>query len=181
MRPVFAGNDHVGLQQHALQPNPLIMQRRKNGMKDCSGDLLAAFDRMRSVHQHFRLDDRNEILFLTEGCIPRQRVRIGADAGVARQSVADMDDCAPLRETGAHIAVLDRRSRSPSRPSVTVSPAAPASGFAPASTLMPGKIPWFERTWTSGVPSELVWRIVSSCMMTPLMNSATPAVKSISR
>ena len=34
-----------------------------------------------------------------------------------------------------------RRSRSPSRPSVTVSPSAPASGFAPLSTLIPGKDP----------------------------------------
>ncbi len=97
MRPVFAGNDHVGLQQHALQPNPLIVERRKDRLKDCAGDRLATFDRMRTVHQHFRLDDRNEVLFLTEGRIPRQRVRIGADAGLARQSVADIDDRAPLR------------------------------------------------------------------------------------
>ena len=34
-----------------------------------------------------------------------------------------------------------RRSRRPSRPSVTVSPSAPASGLAPRSTLMPGMMP----------------------------------------
>jgi hypothetical protein len=34
-----------------------------------------------------------------------------------------------------------RRSRRPSRPSVTFSPVAPASGFAPLSTLMPGNDP----------------------------------------
>ena len=33
------------------------------------------------------------------------------------------------------------RSRRPSSPSVTVSPGAPASGFAPVSTLIPGMIP----------------------------------------
>ena len=75
-----------------------------------------------------------------------------------------------------------RRSRSPSSPSVTVSPGEPASGFAPVSTLMPGTMPWLESTSASGVPPELFWRMVSSYMMTPLMNSATPgAVKSISR
>jgi hypothetical protein len=29
------------------------------------------------------------------------------------------------------------------------------AGFARLSTLMSGRMPWFERTWTSGVPSEL--------------------------
>ena len=61
---------------------------------------------VRSVHQHFRLDDRNKALFLTERGVPRQRVRICAHAGGARQSVSDMDDRAPLREAGAHSMVL---------------------------------------------------------------------------
>ena len=47
---------------------------------------------------------------------------------------------------------------------------------------MPGRMPWLESTWASAVPEELFWRMVSSCMMTPLMNSAAPGeVKSISR
>src|SRR6516165_2501748 len=49
--------------------------------------------------------DRNQILFLAERRIPRQRLRIGANAGSARQSIADMDNRTPLCETGAHVAV----------------------------------------------------------------------------
>ena len=75
-----------------------------------------------------------------------------------------------------------RRSRRPSRPSVTVSPSASASGLAPRSTLMPGMMPWSSRIFTSGVPSVAFWRMVSSKRITPLMKSAAPfVVKSISR
>ena len=55
-----------------------------------------------------------------------------------------------------------RRSRRPSRPSVTVSPSAPASGFAPMSTLMPGMTPASSSTFVNGTPSCVDWRIVSS-------------------
>jgi hypothetical protein len=95
------------LQQRAPQRDPLISERRKDGMKDCSGDLLAAFNRMRSVHQHFRLDDRNEALFLTEGGIPRQCVRIGLmQAWLGRVSLIWMTDlvscfCRAARSAGA--------------------------------------------------------------------------------
>ncbi len=54
------------------------------------------------------------------------------------------------------------RSRNPSRPSVTVSPSENGSAFAPRSTLIPGMIPCFSSTSTSGVPSAAFWRIVSS-------------------
>ena len=68
----------LGFSSMRSSQTSLIMQCTKNGMtKDCSGDLLAAFDRMRSAHQHLRLDDRNEILALTGRRLPRQRVCIG--------------------------------------------------------------------------------------------------------
>ena len=54
------------------------------------------------------------------------------------------------------------RSRSPSSPSVTVSPSASARGFAPVSTLIPGTIPLDSSSFGNGVPSEACWRIVSS-------------------
>ena len=74
------------------------------------------------------------------------------------------------------------RSRSPSRPSVTVSPSACASGFAPWSTLIPGMIPFDASSFGNGVPSAALWRIVSSKRMTPLMYSSAPGVvKSRSR
>ena len=40
--------------------------------------------------------------------------------------------------------------------------AAPASGFAPVSTLMPGIMPRAASSSGKGVPSEAAWRIVSS-------------------
>ena len=94
-----------------------------------------------------------------------------------------------MRMTARHFAnrapmpwYSESRSRSPSSPSVTCSSGQPARRLAPVSTLMPGTMPCLESTWTSGVPSERSCRMVSSCMMTPLMKSATPGVvKSISR
>ena len=65
---------------------------------------------------------------------------------------------------------------------MTVSPSAPASGLAPLSTLIPGMIPRLFRSSGNGVPSEALWRIVSSKRITPLMCSSLPSVvKSISR
>src|SRR6516162_8519519 len=44
-----------------------------------------------------------------------------------------------------------RRSRRPSSPSVTVSLGEPARGFAPVSTLIPGRMPWTVRALASGL------------------------------
>src|SRR5579884_380889 len=68
------------------------------------------------------------------------------------------------------------RLPSPSSPSVTVSPSASASGFAPLSTLIPGMTPFEASSSGNGVPSSERCRIVSSKRMTPLMNSSTPGV-----
>src|SRR3954452_10254418 len=67
-------------------------------------------------------------------------------------------------------------ARSPSRPSVTVSPFASASGCAPSSTLIPGMTPLDSSSLGNGVPSCPDWRIVSSKRITPLMYSSTPSV-----
>ncbi len=50
----------------------------------------------------------------------------------------------------------------PSRPSVTVSPGHSAMSLAPASTLMPARMPFFFRRSTNGAPSRPFWRSVSS-------------------
>ena len=65
---------------------------------------------------------------------------------------------------------------------MTVSPSAPASGFAPLSTLMPGMTPCDCKTSTMRRPSDVSWRIVSSKRITPLIVSPRPSVvKSSSR
>ena len=68
------------------------------------------------------------------------------------------------------------RSRSPSSPSVTVSPGNSASGFAPVSTLMPGMMPSAASSSGNGGPSIADCRIVSSNRITPLMCSPSPGV-----
>ena len=54
--------------------------------------------------------------------------------------------------------------------------------WVPASTLMPGRMPFFLRYSAKFTPSFVFWRSVSSNRITPLTNCATPGVvKSISR
>jgi hypothetical protein len=61
-----------------------------------------------AVHQHLGLDDRHQILFLAQGRIARERMRIGADAIVARDAGADIDDGPPFAEFRAELAILDQ-------------------------------------------------------------------------
>ena len=66
----------------------------------------------------------------------------------------------PMRITARHFAnraprsrYSARRSRRPSSPSVTVSPGEPASGFAPVSTLIPGRMP-APKAFGQGLPGR---------------------------
>jgi hypothetical protein len=72
------------------------------------------------------------------------------------------------------------RSRSPSSPSVTVSPGWPASAFAPVSTLMPGMMPASASALANGFPALVFCRMVSSKRMAPLMLSPRPGAVTIS-
>ena len=69
-------------------------------------DLFTALERMRPVHQHLRLDDRNDVLLLAERCIAGERVRIRLDRKSARDAGADVDDRTPFGETRPELAVL---------------------------------------------------------------------------
>ena len=71
------------------------------------------------------------------------------------------------------------RSRRPSRPSVTSSPAKPAIGLAPASTLMPGTMPACPSACAKGTPAFVVCRIVSSNRIAPPMLSPSPGAVTI--
>ena len=62
--------------------------------------------RVVAVHQHFGLDDRHDAVFLAKRRVARQRMRIRLDADLRRNAVADVDDRAPLGETGAELVVL---------------------------------------------------------------------------
>ena len=107
-----------------------------------SRHFFAALDRVRSVHQHFGLDDRHHVLLLAERGIARERVRVDLHAG--RHSAAHRSTSITARHLANRAPIArysSRRPRSPSSPSVMRSSGKPASGFAPRSTLMPGMIP----------------------------------------
>src|SRR4029450_11067646 len=71
------------------------------------GDDVAAVRVVIAVHQHFRLDDRHDVLLLTERGRARGGMRVGHDRGVARDAGADIDHRAPFRELGAEPAIFD--------------------------------------------------------------------------
>ena len=103
---LHAGDDHVGLEQHELQRDALLEEGIETRRGAPAGDLFAALDRMRSVHQHFGLDDRHELLLLTERGVSREGMRIRAHARRARQRRRDADNRPPLREAGAHAVIF---------------------------------------------------------------------------
>ena len=105
---LLACNDHVRLEQHSFERDTLLEEGMENSVENHAGDLLAALDRVRPVHEYFRLDDRHELLLLTEGSVPRERVGICTHAGGTWQNVRDMDDRPPLREAGTHGAIRPR-------------------------------------------------------------------------
>ena len=71
------------------------------------GDLIAAVDVVIAVHQHFGLDDRHDAFVLAQRGIAGERMRIGADAGIARHGAGpDIDHRAPLGELGAERAIF---------------------------------------------------------------------------
>ena len=67
-----------------------------------TGDLLAAFDRMRPIHQNLGLHDRHYALFLAQGSITGQRVGVHTDTHRAGQCVGDTNHRPPLGESRAH-------------------------------------------------------------------------------
>ncbi len=83
--------DHVGLEQQGLEHHVRLDQGVEHGVQDEGGDLLAALGAVRPVHQHLRLDDRDQMLFLAEGRAAGERVGVGEDAGPARPAFAASD------------------------------------------------------------------------------------------
>ena len=131
----------------------------------------AALDRVVAVHQHLGLDDRHDARFLAQRGVARERVRVHVDAVRRRDAVADVDvRRAPLGEARAELAVLgEPLAQAVETLGDGLALGDIASGIAPVSTLMPGMIPCSSSSFTSGVPSAAVWRIVSSKRITPLM------------
>ena len=145
-------------------------------MQHCAGYLFTALDRMRL--RPSALPARRS----APDAVPGRARHIGQARGHSRSRM-HRSGASAIRKTARHLAkrapmpvYSARRSRSPSSPSVTVSPDEPASGFAPVSTLMPGRMPWLDKACASDPPPECLWCMVSSYMIAPLMKSSTPGV-----
>ena len=68
--------------------------------------MVAALDRVGAVLEHLRLDDWDQPRLLAERGVAGQCVRVGPDAVLARQPIADRVRGAPLGEPGTEAAVL---------------------------------------------------------------------------
>ena len=149
---VVAREHHVRLQQRAAKSTRWSRSSVKTA---CSTRPVAArsLDRVRAVHQHLGLDDRDDAGLLAERRVPRERVRVRPDAVLARHVGADRVRRAPLREARAELAVL---LEPPAQAVETLGDrlaSASASGFAPWSTLIPGMMPFDSSSFGNGVPS----------------------------
>ena len=61
---------------------------------------------MIAVHQHFRLDDRNDLRGLAQRGVARQRMRVDVDRGHGGNTLADIDHRAPFGEARAALVIF---------------------------------------------------------------------------
>ena len=105
-RVIGARQHHVGLQEAALEHDPLGMEFAVDGIQRRLGGLGAALDAVIAVHHYLGLDDRNQPGCLRQRRVARQRMGIGVDTTGARDAVADGDHGAPFGEARAQRIVL---------------------------------------------------------------------------
>ena len=82
-RAVAARQDHVRLEQHAVEPDPVAAQGLEGLGQGVAGDPVAALDRVVAVHQDLGLDDRDQPGLLGQGGEAAQGLGVGLDAGRA--------------------------------------------------------------------------------------------------
>src|SRR5260370_30171194 len=108
VRSLLSRDDHVGLENHALEHDAVLEELIEYRLQNGARDFLAALDRMSAVHQDFRLNDRHDVVFLAESRVARQGMSIGLDRECSRDPVADIDDGAPLGEARAELVILNQ-------------------------------------------------------------------------
>jgi hypothetical protein len=64
------------------------------------------FQRMFTIHNDLRFDNRDEARFLAQRRIARQSMGIGLNAAPARKPFADGNHCAPLGKARAHLKIF---------------------------------------------------------------------------
>ena len=106
LRRVVTREHHVRLQQHPFELDALIAELGEDGMLHARSDVVRLVDRVRAVHQHLGLDDRDEPRFLRERRVAGEGVCVRPDRVLARPSLADRVDAAPLGEAGSESAIF---------------------------------------------------------------------------
>src|SRR6266487_5330073 len=91
-----------------------------HSIEDTSQRLLGHFETafycVRAVHEHFRLDDRHQITFLTKRRITCQRLGVTRDTYVCWNSVANRDHCAPFGKARSQIPIFRQPLTQPVEP-----------------------------------------------------------------
>src|SRR6185369_18058341 len=82
------------------------MQLLEDAGERIARHFLTALDAVIAVHQHFGLDDRDDVRFLAERRITCERMSVGVDRKLRREAGADVDNSAPLREACAELVVV---------------------------------------------------------------------------
>ena len=161
LRAALARDDHVRLQQvpwrsmRCVEPVEGLVQRARR-------DLVARLDRVVAVHQHLGLDDRNKIPLLAERRVARQRMRVGAEAVVGGDAVADRDHRAPLGEARAEGGVLLEPRAQAVEPLGDLLARVGQRIVGARVDLDPWDDALVREQLGNGVPSSARWRIVSS-------------------
>jgi hypothetical protein len=105
---VAAGQDHVRLEQDAVQADPVAVQGGEDLGQGVAGGPVAALDGVVAVHQDLGLDDRDQPGLLGGGGEAAKGLGVGGDAAEAGDALADGDDGPPLGEPGLKVAELDQ-------------------------------------------------------------------------
>ena len=98
--------DHVGLEEGALQVHVVVAQRLVHGCEDLLASDHAGLEVVVPVRQDLRLHDGSEPVQLTDAGVARQNVGVLQDGEGRRPPVADLQDAPPLGEAGAGLVVL---------------------------------------------------------------------------
>ena len=75
-------------------------------LKHLFGNLKTTFNRVFSIHQNFRLDNRDNICLLAQCGITRHRVGVRMNTAFGWNTIANSNHCAPFGESRAEFTIL---------------------------------------------------------------------------
>ena len=103
---IFAGEDHVGLEESAFEADAMFAEGLEEMMEGSVGDFEMAFNGVIAIHEDLGFDDGNEAGFLAESGEAGQGVSVGLEREAGGCFWCDFDDRAPFGEAGAELGVF---------------------------------------------------------------------------